>query len=90
MARKKRVDWSMGRSRRCCDRKGALRRLLQGYLDLRAHRERRHAEVKGSDGVVRSHCRPDCERGLMSLFGEVTVRRLGYGARGGQPVSGRW
>ncbi len=35
-------------------------------------------EVAGADGVVR----PASERGLMSLFGAVEVRRLGYGAPG--------
>lgn len=59
-----------------------LRRLLQGYLDLRSHKEVRHDEVKGSDGVIRSHCRSGCRRSLMSLFGGVTVTRMGYGARG--------
>lgn len=58
-----------------------LRRLLQGHMDLRAKAEERRVEVAGADGVVRRHCRAS-ERGLMSLFGEVEVRRLGYGARG--------
>ncbi|MGH8711900.1 MAG: hypothetical protein ACREVA_11425 [Burkholderiales bacterium] len=58
-----------------------LRRLLQGHLDLRAKSEERRLEVAGADGVLRRHCR-EGGRGLMSLFGEVEVRRLGYGARG--------
>ncbi|MCI0438787.1 MAG: ISKra4 family transposase [Chloroflexi bacterium] len=58
-----------------------LRRLLQGHLDLRAKAEERRVEVVGADGVVRRHCR-EGERRLMSLFGEVEVKRLGYGARG--------
>lgn len=45
-----------------------LRRLLQGHLDLRAHREERRSEVIGSDGVRRSHCRGS-DRRLMSTFG---------------------
>lgn len=56
-----------------------LRRLLQGHLDLRAHREERRSEVIGSDGVRRSHCRGS-DRGLMSTFGQVEINRLGYGA----------
>lgn len=59
-----------------------LRRLLQGHLDLRTVKETKREEVKGSDGVLRRHVREACQRGLMTLFGEVTVRRLGYGARG--------
>ena len=58
-----------------------LRRLLQGHLDLRAKSEVRRVEVAGADGVRRRHCRGG-RRGLMSLFGEVEVKRLGYGARG--------
>lgn len=59
-----------------------LRRLLQGYFDLRASREAKLEEVTGSDGVMRTQCREGCERGLMSLFGEVVVRRKGYGTPG--------
>ncbi|MGH8472668.1 MAG: ISKra4 family transposase [Gammaproteobacteria bacterium] len=58
-----------------------LRGLLQGHLDLRAKAEARRVEVSGADGVVRRHGRAG-ERGLMSLFGAVQVRRLGYGAPG--------
>ena len=59
-----------------------LRRLLQGHLDLRARRESKRESLLGADGVQRSHVREGCERGLMTLFGEVEVRRKGYGARG--------
>jgi hypothetical protein len=55
-----------------------LRRLLQGHLDLRAKTEERRLEVVGADGVLRRHCRAG-KRELMSLFGEVEVKRLGYG-----------
>ncbi len=58
-----------------------LRRLLQGHFDLCAKTEERRLEVAGADGVIRGHCRA-AERGLMSLFGEVQVKRLGYSARG--------
>ena len=59
-----------------------LRRLLQGYFDLRASREAKLEEVTGSDGVMRTQCREGCERTLMSLFGEVVVRRKGYATPG--------
>jgi hypothetical protein len=59
-----------------------LRRLLQGHLDLRAVREPRGEAIVGEDSAVRRHVRPACQRTLMSLFGEVAVTRLGYGARG--------
>jgi hypothetical protein len=59
-----------------------LRRLLQGHLDLRSARENEREAVTGSDGVARSRCREGCERDLMSVFGEVQVRRRGYGAPG--------
>ena len=59
-----------------------LRRLPQGHLDLRARREVRLACVSGADGVERRQARPDSQRGLMTRFGEVQVRRLGYRAKG--------
>lgn len=59
-----------------------LRRLLQGHLDLRTAREPKREHVIGGDGVIRSHRRTGCTRLLMSLFGEVGVKRLGYGGRG--------
>jgi hypothetical protein len=63
-----------------------LRRLLQGHLDRRAAQETKREGVKGPDGVLRRHVREACQRGLMTLFGEVTVQRLGYGARGEESV----
>jgi hypothetical protein len=63
-----------------------LRRMLQGHLDWRAAREPKRAHVIGGDGVRRTHCRAGCTRPLMSLFGEVTVKRMGYGARGHDSV----
>ncbi|MCP4288416.1 MAG: ISKra4 family transposase, partial [Gammaproteobacteria bacterium] len=57
-----------------------LRRLLQGHLDLRSAREPKREHVIGGDGVIRTHRRAGCTRMLMSLFGEVRVRRMGYGA----------
>jgi hypothetical protein len=59
-----------------------LRRLVQGHLDWRANHEMRRSEVIGADDIERTHVRADCERKLTTLFGDVTVRRLGYSARG--------
>lgn len=58
-----------------------LRRLLQGHLDLRAEQEQKQKAIKGADGCNLSHIRKNCERSLMSLFGEVKVRRIGYSER---------
>jgi hypothetical protein len=58
-----------------------LRRLMQGYLDQRTAAEERCEGVTGADGEERRHCRAR-SRLLVTLFGEVTIRRLGYsGAR---------
>ena len=58
-----------------------LRRLMQGYLDQRTAAEERGEGVTGADGEERRHCRAR-SRSLVTLFGEVTVGRLGYsGAR---------
>ncbi|MCP4209042.1 MAG: ISKra4 family transposase, partial [Shimia sp.] len=59
-----------------------LRRLLQGHLDLRSALEPKREGVIGGDGVMRTHRRKGCQRPLMSLFGEVRVKRMGYGAPG--------
>ena len=54
-----------------------LRRLMQGYLDQRAEAEEPLDGVIGADGQARGHCR-DRSRALATLFGEVTVQRMGY------------
>ena len=56
-----------------------LRRLLQGYFERRSEDEI-EGECQGSDGIKRTHRRSQV-RGLMSVFGEVQVRRIGYGGR---------
>lgn len=58
-----------------------LRRLLQAYLHWRANQEVRRPKIMGADGIERTHVRINRERKLMSLFGEVTVSRMGYSAR---------
>jgi hypothetical protein len=60
----------------------ALRLLFQVQFDLLCNQEKQEGAVTGSDGVVRTHCRSGCEPALMTIFGEVTVRRKGYGAPG--------
>lgn len=57
-----------------------LRTLLQAHLDARGPGEAAGA-VRGADGIEREQARLQ-ERGLSSVFGEVRVRRLGYGAEG--------
>lgn len=59
-----------------------LRRLFQGYLDLRANQEALQKSVTGADGIERRRRRQHTERGLMTLFGEVSVGRVGYSAAG--------
>jgi hypothetical protein len=61
-----------------------MRLVLQAHLDERTQAEVRHEEMTGKDGLVRNHAKDDCERTLMTLFGAVAVRRLGYGKYGGQ------
>lgn len=59
-----------------------LRQLFQDHLDVRAHREQRLGEVIDADAVSRPHVEAGHERALTTVFGEVTVRRLAYRARG--------
>ena len=57
-----------------------LRRLLHGHVDFRGTGDV-GASVKGADGVERTHRRLSNRR-LMSVFGEVSVTRMSYGAPG--------
>lgn len=59
-----------------------MRLMLQGHLDVRCESEQRMASVQGADGIARTHCRENCERNLMTEFGQVVVRRKGYSAKG--------
>jgi len=57
-----------------------LRQLVQVHFDVRARDEVRRESVTGSDGV----CEPSqgrCERSLETLFGDITVSRVGYSQR---------
>lgn len=64
------------------DERGTLlmRQLLQDHLDLRARRELL-VRVVGSDGEERTHARGRAI-GVTTIFGDVAVKRLSYGARG--------
>lgn len=59
-----------------------LRLLFQAHLDLRAMREPRRHDLTAPDGNTLSHCRKACGRDLMTIFGQVKVRRKGYSAAG--------
>lgn len=63
-----------------------LRRMIQGYMDARSTAEEPRTRMKGRDGVERMHRRCGCERPLETVFGEVTVRRMGYGYPGYESV----
>lgn len=55
-----------------------LRRLLQGWLDLKAANEEKSACINLASGDKLNHVRVDTHRPLNSLFGQVTVSRIGY------------
>jgi hypothetical protein len=57
-----------------------LRRLHQDHLDLRAAREQRREAVTGSDGIARTRVEGGHRRGLVTVFGQVTVTRMAYRA----------
>lgn len=59
------------------DGRKVLCQLFQDHLDLRADRERR-ADVVDADGDAHTRVGAGHERGLATVFGEVTVRRLAY------------
>lgn len=61
-----------------------MRRLLEAHLEIRGPGEA-VGPVEGSDGVVRDEERLH-KRGLETIFGEVEVKRLGYGAEGSQSL----
>jgi len=60
------------------------RRFLQAHFDSLEREEPMHDAVTGMDGLERNHRKEGCARDLMSLFGEVEVKRIGYGKYGGQ------
>ncbi len=58
-----------------------LRKLLQGYLDIRAATEIKQETVISTQGQRLNHVRCDTRRKMVSLFGDVEVKRLGYSQR---------
>lgn len=59
-----------------------LRRLLQGFLDGQSRDEIKLESVTGADGIKRTCKREHCSRQVMTIFGEVTVNRIGYSKAG--------
>ena len=55
-----------------------LRRLLQGWLDMKAADEENHGSVTSALGDNLNHVRSGTRRKLNSLFGSVTVTRKSY------------
>ena len=53
-----------------------MRRLLQGWLDLKADKEEKKDRVTSASGEPLNHVRVDTTRALESLFGKVTVTRI--------------
>lgn len=58
------------------------RQLLQDHLDLRAAREVRVGALIDADGFAHNAVEPGHHRPLETVFGEVTVTRLAYRAKG--------
>lgn len=42
-----------------------MRLVIQGHLHVRSKHEQRMESVQGADGILRTHCRENCERNLM-------------------------
>jgi len=64
------------------DARELFRQLLQDHLDLRADREERIEGVADCEGVRRPSAEAGHERSLLTVFGEVRARRVGYRERG--------
>lgn len=59
-----------------------MRQVLQDHFDLRAQQEERAGAPVGSDGRPRPYIEAGHTRPLVTIFGEVTVTRLAYRAKG--------
>ena len=62
--------------------RAVFRQLFQDHVDLRAGREERLAEVADAGAVPYRTVEEGHERGLATVFGQVTVTRLAYRRRG--------
>lgn len=66
------------------DGRELLRQLLQDHLDLRAQREARVDTVCDAEGVYRPAVEAGHARQLETIFGEVSITRLAYRAKGSE------
>ena len=75
-------DSALGDVEATVDKRGQeiLRKIVQGYLNQRSAEEQKQEFVKGEDDKIRAYHRKKCSRKVESLFGEVTVSRIGYHA----------
>lgn len=58
-----------------------LRQLVQVHFDVRSEQEICRESVTGADGIERNHRRKGCKRKVSTLFGDITVTRVGYSQR---------
>lgn len=63
-----------------------LRLMFQAHLDCRTNSEELTANIKGSDGVVRTHRLKGVARQISTVFGPVEARRVSYSAANGQAL----
>lgn len=66
------------------DGRELLRQLLQDHLDLRAQREAWVDAVRDAEGVCRGAVEAGHARQLETIFGEVSITRLAYRAKGSE------
>lgn len=59
-----------------------IRRMFQGYFDMRANKEIKHRAVVSEDGIERNHIREGCQKNLESQFGTLVITRKGYSKKG--------
>ncbi len=55
-----------------------MRQVLQGWLDLKADKEKKKDSVITGSGELLNHVQVTTSRALESLFGKVNVTRIGY------------
>jgi len=58
-----------------------LRRLLQGWLNMKASHEEHKTSINNVNGKSLNHVRKQTSRKLTSLFGDVTITRISYSQR---------